>query len=171
VGALVLLLLTFLAAAVPDLAPRFLGIDRYPPDLLTALAVYLALRGRGEGVVLWGCLLGAAKDATSLDPLGMHAFVLGTVAWLFSRDRERGGGDPLGGVSRAVAVAGGVILAHVLYALRAWPVGGRGVPLGTLLGAFPTALVTAVFTAPLFALLDRTGALDDVAGRPHALRP
>jgi rod shape-determining protein MreD len=170
VGALVLLLLTFAAVAVPDLAPRFLGLDRFPPDLLAALAVYLALRGRGEGVVLWGCLLGAAKDATSLDPLGTHAFVLGAVAWLFARDRERGGTDSVVGVSRAVAVAAGVLAAHALYALRAWPVGGRGVSLGALLAAFPTAVTTAVVAAPLFALLDRTGALDDVAGRPDALR-
>jgi rod shape-determining protein MreD len=170
VGALVLLLLTFLAAAVPDLAPRVMGLDRFPPDLLTALVVYLALRGRGDGVVLWGCLLGVAKDAVSLDPLGTHAFVLGAVAWAFARDRERGAAAPVAGVARAAAVAGAVLLAHVLYAVRVWPVGGLVPSAATLLRAVPIALVTAVATAPLFALLDATGALDDVAGRPDALR-
>jgi rod shape-determining protein MreD len=172
VGAPVLLLLTFLAAAVPDLAPRALGLDRFPPDLFVGLVAYLALRGRGEGVVLWACLVGVAKDAASLDPLGTHAFVLGALAWLLARDEGRGRGDrrPLAGVSRAVAVAGAVLLAQVLYAARTWPVGGRLPSFGTFLEAFPVALSTAVVLAPLFALLDRTGALDDLAGRTDALR-
>lgn len=168
-GALVLLLLAFVAAAVPDLSPRFLGIASHPPDFFVAFAAYLALRGSGTGCVGWAALLGGLKDAVSLDPLGTHAFTLAAVAFLLSR--ERSGREPIRGLARAGAVGGAVLLAGVLYALRAWPIAGSGAPFAAILHAFPAALWTAVFAPPLLSLLDRTRVLDDVAGRDLAVRP
>ncbi len=171
-GALVLLLLTFLAAAVPDVAPRALSIASHPPDLFVALAAYLALRGSGYAAVGWAVLLGCAKDAVSLDPLGTHAFVLGTVAFLLARDRgaHAAGREPIRGVARAAAVGGAVVLSGVLYALRAWPIAGSAAPFAAIPAAFPCALWTALFSAPLLFALDRTRALDDLVTRHDALR-
>ena len=130
-GLLVLLALALLAAAVPDAAPHVLAIDRHPPDLFLALAAYLALRGRGYEAVPWAMALGALKDCASLDPLGTHAFVLGTVALLLSSGRERAGS--VRGVTRAFAVGAAGVLAHAISLVRSIPVtgevpGGGGLP-------------------------------------------
>ncbi len=162
-GILVLLALSIVAAAVPDAAPHVLAIDRHPPDLFLALAAYLALRGRGYEAVPWAVGLGALQDCASLDPLGTHAFVLGTVAFLLSSGRDHAG--RMGGVTRAFAVAGAGALAHVLYLVRSIPVTSSLPTASALLDGLPIGLWTAVFAAPLLALLDRTGALDDLAGR------
>ena len=162
-GLLVLLALALLAAAVPDAAPHVLAIDRHPPDLFLALAAYLALRGRGYEAVPWAMALGALKDCASLDPLGSHAFVLGTVALLLSSGRERAGS--VRGVTRAFAVGAAGVLAHALSLVRSIPVTGEVPTAAAFLDGLPIGLWTAVFAAPLLALLDRTGALDDLAGR------
>jgi len=162
-GLLVLLALALLAAAVPDAAPHVLSIDRHPPDLFLALAAYLALRGRGYEAVPWAMALGALKDCASLDPLGTHAFVLGTVALLLSSGRERAGS--VRGVTRAFAVGAAGVLAHAISLVRSIPVTGEMPTAAAFLDGLPIGLWTAVFAAPLLALLDRTGALDDLAGR------
>jgi len=162
-GLLVLLALALLAAAVPDAAPHVLAIDRHPPDLFLALAVYLALRGRGYDAVPWAMGLGALKDCASLDPLGTHAFVLGTVALLLSSGRARAGS--VRGVTRALAVGAAGALAHAIYLVRAIPVTGELPSAAALLDGLAIGLWTAVFAAPLLAILDRTGVLDDLAGR------
>src|SRR5437867_13005231 len=87
-GPLVLLLGAVVACAVPDAMPRTLSVDRHAPDLFAALAAFLALRGTGLHVVKWGIVLGLLEDCASLDPLGTHAFVLGTTTFLFARRRE-----------------------------------------------------------------------------------
>lgn len=168
-GPLVLLALALLAAAVPDAAPHLWAIDRHAPDLFLALAAYLALRGRGYEAVPWAIGLGALKDCASLDPLGTHAFVLGTVAFLLSSGRERSG--KVRGVTRALAVAGAGALAHAIYLVRSIPVTNELPTASALLAGLPIGLWTAVFAAPLLALLDRTGALDDLAGRRRGVSP
>lgn len=168
-GPLVLLALALLAAAVPDAAPHILSIDRHPPDLFVALAAYLALRGRGYEAVPWAVGLGALKDCASLDPLGTHAFVLGLVAFLLSSGRERAG--QARGVTRAVAVAGAGALAHAIYLVRSIPITNSLPTASSLLDGLPIGLWTAVFAFPLLGLLDRTGALDDLAGRRRGVSP
>ena len=162
-GALVLLFLIVVAGAAPDLAPSFAGIAAHPPDLLLALAAYLALRGSGYGAVPWAIGLGITKDAMSLDPFGTHAFVLGAVALMLVRDRR--GETPVSGALRAGAVFLAALFGHVVAVLRAIPISLDGFSFAALLAGFPMALWTALFTWPLFALLDRTRALDDIAGR------
>lgn len=153
-----------LASAAPDLAPRALGIDRHAPDLFLALAVYLPLRGRGFASVKWAILLGFAKDAHSLDPLGTHAFVLGTVAWVVAREAR--GGAPSEGIGRLVRVAVASVLATWLLALRLLPVTDVRIPARELfLASLPTAFWTAVACGPLFPLLDRLQAFDGLSGR------
>lgn len=168
-GVLVLFAWVVLATAVPDAAPHWLAIDRHAPDLFVAMVAYLALRSDGHGVVPWGIALGAAKDCVSIDPLGTHAFVLGTVAYVLAR--RRSSFDTTTGVSRALTVAGAVLLARVLYILRCLPLQlhGPSFSFSQLLDALPSALWTAVFSWPLMALLDGTGALDDVTGRRRGL--
>ena len=162
-GALVLLLLVIVAGAVPDLCPSFAGISSYPPDLLLALAAYLSLRGSGYGPVPWSIGLGFAKDAMSLDPFGTHAFVLGAVSLMLVRDRS--GESPARGLLRVGAVMFATLFGHVLAVLRSIPVAREGFSFGGLLAGFPIALWTGLLTWPLFALLDKTRALDDLAGR------
>ena len=166
-GALVLLLLVVVAGAVPDLCPSLAGISAHPPDLLVALAAYLSLRGSGYGAVPWSIGLGFAKDAMSLDPLGTHAFVLGAVSLLLVRDRS--GEAPARGLLRAGAVALAALFAHVVAVLRSVPVSREGFSLAGLLAGFPVALWTGLLTWPLLSLLDRTAALDGLAGRARGL--
>lgn len=167
-GLVVVFAWAILSGALPDLAPTRFGLDRAPPDLYVALATYLALRGTGYHVVKWGILLGFLVDCASLDPLGTHAFVLGTVTFLFARSRGASRGAT--GALLPLAVAAATVVARVLYALRCLPL-HRDVPvLGTVLGAFPAALTTALVSWPLLVLLDRTGAVADLTGRRHAAR-
>jgi rod shape-determining protein MreD len=157
-----------LASAVPDLVPRTLGIADHAPDLFLALAVYLPLRGRGFSSVKWAILLGLAKDVHSLDPLGTHAFVLGTVAWVVARGTRSG--VPADGIGRLVRVGIASVLATWLLALRLLPVTEVRMPLSDLfLGAFPVALWTALACGPLFALLDGLRLFDDLSGRLRGL--
>ena len=101
-GLLVLFALSVLGCAVPDFAPSTWGIARHAPDLFTAVAAYLGLRGRGAGALTGAVLLGLLQDCASLDPLGTHAFVLGVVALVFLRP---GRVDVVQGPSRAICVS------------------------------------------------------------------
>jgi rod shape-determining protein MreD len=167
VGVLFLGLVVLVAAALPDACPAFAGISSAPPDLFLATAVLLALRGSGPRAAPWAILLGLAKDATSLDPLGTHAFVLGTTALLLGRERLLT--EPPRGAARALTVAGAALLAHALYVVRSIPVHRSGPSVASLLAGFPTALWTALLTWPILSLLERTGALDDLVGRNRGL--
>jgi rod shape-determining protein MreD len=164
---LALFVLVLAAATVPDVAPGTLGIDRNPPDLWVAVVAYLALRSRGFSSVRWAILLGLVRDATSLDPLGTHAFVLGFVAWLFAEGAgHRGRVD---GLSRVLIAGLAALVAHGAYLLRILPFADGAVTWSSALAAFPTALWTMVLAAPLYSLLDASGALDDLCGRPRGL--
>jgi rod shape-determining protein MreD len=167
VGLLFLGLIAVVAAALPDACPSFAGISSAPPDLFVAVVALLALRGSGPRAVPWAIALGIAKDAVSLDPLGTHAFVLGTTALLLGRDRLLT--QPPSGASRAAAVAGAALLAHALYVVRSIPIHRSGPTVGGLLAGFPVALWTALLTWPLLSLLERTRALDDLVGRSRGL--
>jgi rod shape-determining protein MreD len=157
-----------LAQALPDLLPGTMGLGRHGPDLFLALAVYLPLRGQGYGCVGWAVVLGATKDALSLDPLGTHAFVLGTVAWFVARARHGARGAE--GLARLGRVALASVLATWLLALRLLPVTEVRIPFAELTaGALATAVWTALAAGPLFSLLDRLHAFDDLAGRPRGL--
>jgi rod shape-determining protein MreD len=157
-----------LASAAPDLVPSGVVSDRHAPDLFLALAVYLPLRGRGFSAVGWAILLGFGKDLLSLDPLGTHAFVLGTVAWFVARGR--GSGTGAAGITRLLGVALASVLSTWLLALRLLPVTEVRVPLSTLLGdAAATAFWTALAAGPLFSILDRLRVFDDLAGRSRGL--
>jgi rod shape-determining protein MreD len=164
-GPAVLLLLAMLASAVPDLVPSTFGIAAHAPDLFAALAVFLALRADGFGAVPWAILLGVAKDASSLDPLGCHAFALGTTALILSRPRSSPGAT---GASRAIAIGAGTLLAHVVTVLRMLPVAHEGLGFGSLVVGVVVAFWTALLTWPLLSLLERTRALDGLVGRPRA---
>jgi rod shape-determining protein MreD len=168
VGLLALFACVVLAQALPDLLPRALGASRHPPDLFLALAVYLPLRGRGYGCVGWAMCLGATKDCLSLDPLGTHAFVLGTVAWFVAHARPTPRGAEGGPRLARVAVAS--VLSTWLLALRLLPVTEVRFSVADLtVGAAATAFWTALLAGPLFSILDRARALDDLAGRPRGL--
>jgi rod shape-determining protein MreD len=161
-GPVVLVLLAMLAAAVPDLVPTSLGIANHAPDLFAALAIFLALRADGYGAVPWAILLGLAKDASSLDPAGCHAFTLGVVAFVVSRPRSAPAAT---GAARALAVAGATLLAHVVGVLRMIPVAPEGLGLSSLAGGVAVAFWTGLFTWPLLSLLERTRVLDALVGR------
>jgi rod shape-determining protein MreD len=166
VSLLVLLALMLLATALPDLAPPLLSIQRHPPDLWAAAVLYLALRGRGYRAVGWAILVGLARDSVSLDPLGTHAFVLGTVAFLFAEGtRQRG---RLEGVGRLGLVFAGVLAAGWLYLLRILPGGAEGVTFAAFLDAVPVALWTVLLAAGLYPMLDRYHLLDELCGRTRA---
>jgi rod shape-determining protein MreD len=167
VGVLFLVLIAVVAAALPDACPTFWGISSAPPDLFVAVAALLALRGSGPRAVPWAIALGFAKDAVSLDPLGTHAFVLGTTALLLGRERVMSQAPE--GAGRAVAVAGAALLAHAIYVLRMIPVSRSGPTLSGLLVGFPVALWTGLLTWPILSLLERTRALDDLVGRSRGL--
>jgi rod shape-determining protein MreD len=161
VGLVALLAWVLFAVAVPDLAPTWASMDRHAPDLFVALAVYLALKSDGVGVVAWGIVLGLLKDCVSLDPLGTHAFTIGTVTFLFAR--RRGRTEVVRGPAVAVSVAGGVLVAHALYVLRMIPVLREGPSFASLLSGAPVALWTALAAWPLLSLCDRLHAFDDLA--------
>jgi rod shape-determining protein MreD len=165
-GLLVLFALGILGCALPDMAPRALGLAAYPPDLFVAAAAYLGLRGKGGGAIFGAVLLGFLRDAASLDPVGTHASVLGVVAFVFlSPDRAR----PPVGAARAIAVVGACLLARVLLEGRGLLLAPEGPGLGALPGSIPAGLLTALVAWPLFALLDRTRVLDDWTGTPRGL--
>ena len=167
-GLLVLLLWAVLAGALPDAAPAALGIARHPPDLYVALAAYLAMRSTGPNVVRWGILLGLLADCASLDPLGTRAFAIGVTTLAFSR--RRGGSQGPTGPMVPFMVFAAALLAHLLYVVRVLPLHGAAPFFGALAAGFPVALWTALLSWPLLAVLDRTGAVDDLTGR-HRARP
>ena len=166
-GVAALLLLTLVASAVPDACPAFLGLASHPPDLFLAAVVYLALRGGGFAAMPWAILVGFARDCLSIDPLGTHAFVLGAVAFVLARGRQRG--VPPDGAGRLAILFAASLGASALYVVRLLPVAEARPPASALLDAFPIALWTTLAAAPLYALLDKTRALDDLAGRPDGL--
>ncbi len=167
-GLLVLLAWAVLAGAVPDVVVPRLGAFGAPPDLYVALATFLALKGNGVHAVKWGILLGLLADCASLDPLGTHAFVLGSVAFLFAR--RHGDARPVGGVLVPLSVALATVVARVLYVVRCLPLHQGGPVLDPLRSALPAALATALVSWPLLLLLERSGAIDDLTGRRHATR-
>jgi rod shape-determining protein MreD len=162
-----LIVLLLLAAGLPDLMPRALGLSAHAPDLWLALALYLTFRAPGYGAVGWAIAIGLVEDCLSLDPLGTHGFVLGTVAWLFAEGASHRG--RLDGGPRLLMTALASVLAGWIYLLRIVPFGGGVVTAGAFLQAFPTALWTTVLSAALFPLLDHRGVLDDLCGRPRGL--
>jgi rod shape-determining protein MreD len=166
VALLGLVLWVLLAAALPDMLPARLGLDRHAPDLWAALVIYLACRGRGYAAVGWGIVVGLLRDAQSLDPLGTHAFVLGLLGFLFAEGRSDRG--TLVGGTRAVCILAGTLAAAWIYVLRMLPV-GAGFALGDLVAAFPTALWTLAASLPLYATADRLRLFDDILGRTRGL--
>jgi rod shape-determining protein MreD len=166
VSLVVLLALMLFATALPDLAPPFLSIGRHPPDLWVAAVLYLALRGRGYKAVGWAILIGLARDSVSLDPLGTHAFVLGTIAFFFAEGgRQRG---RLEGLTRLSLVAVGTLAAGWLYLLRILPLGSDVVTAAAFLDVVPGVLWTVVLAAGLYPMLDRGRLLDELCGRTRA---
>ena len=165
-GWFVLVLWIVLAAAVPDLCPRAFGLAAHAPDLWVAFVVYAACRGRGYVAVGWGIALGLLRDAQSLDPLGTHGFVLGFVGFLFAEGRTDRG--RITGFARTACTFLAVVASGWVYLLRMLPL-GEGLALQPFLDVFPTALFTALAAPPLYALVDRFGALDDVLGRRRGL--
>ena len=166
-GAVMLFFLLLLAAATPDIAPSFLGLASYPPDLWLALTVYLAARARGFRAVGWGITIGLVRDCLSLDPLGTSGFVLGVVALIFSEGvRSRGRMDS---ASRFASLFTAAVLASWIYVLRIIPLEGQWPSFSAWLEAFPVALwTTLVAGLLLYPLIDRFGMLDDLCGRSHA---
>ena len=165
-GWIVVVLWVVLAATVPDLCPRALGLSSHPPDLWVAFVAYAACRGRGYAAVGWGITLGLLEDAQSLDPLGTHGFVLGFVGFLFAEGRTDRG--TIHGVTRTACTFLAVVAAAWTNVLRMLPL-GASLSLAPFLDAFPTALFTALAVGPLFALVDRFRALDDLLGRRRGL--
>lgn len=161
-----LVLLVVLASAVPDLCPSTLSIDRHAPDLFLATVVFLVVRGRGFSALPYAILVGLARDCLSVDPLGTHAFVLGTVAFVLVRTRS--GSVPPTGVARLAKTFAASLGASALYYLRLLPVAEARAPVSTLLDALPVALWTTLAAAPLFTLLDHLRVLDSTAGRTDA---
>ncbi|MDJ0520963.1 MAG: rod shape-determining protein MreD [Planctomycetota bacterium] len=162
----VLLALMLIAAALPDLMPEVLSIHRHPPDLWAVAVLYIAFRARGFRAVGWAIAIGAARDCVSLDPLGTHAFVLGTTAFFFCEGRSSRG--RIEGPTRVALTGLGVLVAGWIYLLRILPLGGGVVTFGAFVAAVPVALWSALLAAGLYALLDRTKALDEVCGRTRA---
>lgn len=162
-GLVVLLALLLLATAVPDLCPQVLSIDRHPPDLWVAAALYLAFRARAFKAVGWAIAIGLVRDSVSLDPLGTHAFVLGTLAFLFAEGRSQRG--RVAGMTRLALVAAGTLLAGWLYLLRILPLGGGLVTAAAFIDVLPVMLWTTVLAAGLYPLLDRYHLLDELCGR------
>ncbi len=166
-GAVMLFMLLLLAAAIPDVAPSFLGLASYPPDVWLALTIYLAARAKGFRAVGWGITIGLIRDCLSLDPLGTNGFVLGAVALIFAEGaRSRGRMDS---ASRFVSLFAASVLASWIYALRVIPLEGAWPSFATWLEAFPVALWTTLFAGLLlYPLMDRFALLDDLCGRSHA---
>ncbi len=162
----VLIVLMLLAAALPDLMPSVLSIQRHPPDLWAVAALYLAFRARGFKAVGWAIAIGAMRDGVSLDPLGTHAFVLGCVAFFFCEGRSSRG--RITGSTRAALTGLGVLLAGWIYLLRILPLGGGVVTLGAFLDAAAVALWSVVLALGLYPVFDRYGLLDELCGRTHA---
>lgn len=162
----VLLVLMLLASAMPDLCPPLLSIQRHPPDLWLVAALYLAFRARGFKAVGWAVMIGLARDSVSLDPLGTHAFVLGTTAFFFAEGRRQRG--RVHGPVRLALTAAACAFAGWLYLLRILPLGGGAVTFAAFLDVIPVALWTTVLAAGLYPLLDRYRLLDELCGRTSA---
>jgi len=165
-GLLVLFAIAVLACAVPDLAPSLLGISAHPPDLFVAVAAWLGLRGRGAGALVGAVVLGCLRDFASIDPLGTHAFVLGTVAFVFLRPERA---HVATGWSRALLVGLACVLAHGLLLVRLLVVSRDAPDFASIASAFPTALWTALASWPLLALLDKSRLLEDLTGARRGL--
>jgi len=158
--------LVLLAQAVPDLCPDWMGLQRHAPDLWVVLVAYLAFRGRGYRAVGWGIGLGLVRDALSLDPLGTHAFILGTVAFLFCEgSRRRGAIDGLLGLLLTFVAA---LVAGWLYPLRVLPMSGS-LPLAAFSDAFFVALTTTLAAIVLHPLFDRYHLLDEIGARTRGV--
>jgi len=156
-----------IAGALPGVWPDVLALRAHPPDPWVLLAAYLALRGRGYKAVGWAIALGLVRDALSLDPLGTHGFVLGTVAFLFCEGRRNR--PPVDGPLRVFATFGAALVAGWLYLLRILPMGASGVRAADVFGAVPTALWTALLAAGVYPILDHFRVFDDLMGRPRGL--
>jgi len=155
-----------LAAALQGAWPRVLGLAAHPPDPWIVLVVYVALRGRGYAAVGWALVFGVLRDALSLDPLGTHAFVLATTAFVFCEGhRQRA---PVEGLPRLLVTFAAVLLAGGLYLVRIVPMGGS-VVWADVLGLAPTALWTTLLGAGLYPILDTTRVFDDLMGRRRGL--
>ncbi len=155
-----------LATAIPDLSPQVLSIDRHPPDLWVAAALYLAFRARAFKAVGWAIAIGLVRDSVSLDPLGTHAFVLGTIAFLFAEGRSQRG--RVEGMTRLMLVGAGALLAGWLYLVRILPLGGGVVTAGAFVDVLPGVFWTMLLAAGLYPTLDRFHLLDELCGRSHA---
>ena len=162
----VLLVLMVLATALPDLAPPFLSIQRYPPDLWVLATLYLAFRARAFKAVGWAILIGIVRDSVSLDALGTHAFTLGLLAYIFAEGRRSRG--RIDGANRVLLTGLGVLLAGWIYLLRLLPVQADVLTLDAFVACLPTALWSAVLAMGLYPLLDRHGLLDELCGRSRA---
>ena len=162
----VVFVLVLLALALPDVCPDVLGLRAHPPDLWIALVVYLALRCRGYRAVGWAVALGLVRDALSIDPLGTHAFVLGTVSLLFCAGRRQRG--VVDGALGLLATFAAALLAGWLYPLRVLP--STGALAGAdFVRALPVALSTTLLAAILFPVLDRYHLLDEIGARTRGL--
>jgi rod shape-determining protein MreD len=132
-----------------------------------AAVAYLAARAPGFASVGWAILLGLLRDGLSLDPLGTHAFVLGTVAWLFGEGRGHRG--RVEGAMRLGLTFGAALAAAWILALRLLPLGRTDPAPATFLLAVPSALWTVAAAALLYPVLDRMEVLDDLWGRRRGL--
>lgn len=166
-GLFVLYGLLVVAGLLPDLMPDVMGLAHHGPDLFLLVTLYMALRGRGYSAIPWAILVGLVCDSLSLDPMGTHAFVHGTVAFFFCEGRHHRG--RVEGVSRALMAGTGVVVGTWIYLARLLPMGNHGVEFFDFVGAFVTAFWSMLFALGLYGLLDRYRLLDDVIGRSRAL--
>ena len=156
-----------IAGALPGLWPDVLAISAHPPDPWVLLVAYLALRGRGFKAIGWGIGLGLVRDALSLDPLGTHAFVLGTTAFLFCEGRRHR--SPVDGPLRLFGSFGFALVAGWLYLLRILPMEGAGVVGSDIFRVVPMAFWTALVGVGVYPILDHFRVFDDLMGRPRGL--
>lgn len=163
---LVLWALALLAAALPGLMPDALGFRAYPPDLWIVVVVYIALQARGYAAVGWGILLGVLRDAASLDPLGTHAFVLGTIGWMFCEGSGHRG--RVTGAPRVLLTALAAAVATWIHALRGLPM-GYGLGAADLYAALPSAFTTGCLAAVVGPVLDHFALLEELMGRRRGL--
>lgn len=156
-----------IAGALPGIWPDALAISAYPPDPWILLVAYLAFRGRGFKIVGWAIALGLLRDALSLDPLGTHAFVLGTTAFLFCEGRRHR--SPVEGPLRFFGTFAFALVAGWLYLLRILPMGDSGLMGSDVFAAVPMAFWTALVGAGVYPILDHFRVFDDLMGRPRGL--
>lgn len=161
-------LLLVIAVAVQTLVLSRISVLGVTADTFVIFTIVMALsRGPLQGAI-FGFFAGVVADVAFIQPLGIHALVYVLAGYAVGTLVSRlGGVNPLG----VFLIAGGAALfAQILFGLLQFMIGPRA-GLLTMLGTqmLPAAVLDALVTVPVYALLVRFGIIPTTHTEPKTV--